>query len=67
MPIPIIQTRVGASQPRSELMQKQSSIFPPQEVLQHLFRLPSAALHIHGLQNRHNIFEQKFGIITSSV
>lgn len=43
-------------------MQKQPRILPPQKIFQHLLRLSPTPLHIHRLQNRHNILEQELRI-----
>src|SRR6187402_3030021 len=57
MPIPILQRPIRTPQPSPQLVQKQPRILPPQKILQHLLRLPTASLDIHRLQNRHYILE----------
>ncbi len=48
-------------------MQKQSRILPPQEILQHLLRLPSTSLYIHRLQDGHYILQQELGIVGAPI
>lgn len=48
-------------------MQEEPRVLPPQELLQHVLGLPARALHIHRLQNRHDVLQQELGIVGSPV
>ena len=62
-PIPVLQSRIRTPQPSPQLVQEQLRVVPPQEIRQHILRLPRAPHHIHRLEDSDDVFEEELGIL----
>lgn len=50
-------------QETSQLMQEESGIIAAEEVLEHLLSLALTTLHVNGLEDGDDVFEEEFGIV----